>query len=158
MKIISKFTAICFLVLTVFICPAQNALPGLEKFHRVVFIGDSITYAGSYIDDIEAYVLTRDTNSTITVLNLGQSSETVSGRSEPGHAGRSFHVNVKDHHYLDPDRFLTEAGRKEGSWWPEWASWLSLRSGPATVLQAMGAPHAGYAPLDDAPGVYVLRQ
>jgi polyhydroxyalkanoate synthase subunit PhaC len=78
--------------------------------------------------------------------------------SEPGHAGRSFRVNVKDHHYLDPDRFLTEAQRKEGSWWLEWTSWLSQRSGPATILQAMGAPHAGYAPLDDAPGVYVLQQ
>jgi polyhydroxyalkanoate synthase subunit PhaC len=78
--------------------------------------------------------------------------------SEPGHAGRSFRVNVKNHHYLDPDRFLTEAQRKDGSWWPEWVSWLSQRSGPATVLQAMGAPQAGYPPLDDAPGAYVLQQ
>ncbi len=78
--------------------------------------------------------------------------------SEPGHAGRSFRVNVKNHHYLDPDRFLTEAQRKDGSWWPEWVSWLSQRSAPATVLQAMGAPQAGYPPFDDAPGAYVLQQ
>jgi len=69
---------------------AQAPLPGLAKYHRVVFIGDSITYAGNYIDDIETYVLTRDTNSTITFLNLGQSSETVSGLSEPGHAGGKY--------------------------------------------------------------------
>lgn len=66
---------------------AQAPLPGLAQYHHVVFIGDSITYYGGYVDDIEIYVLLHDTNSSITFLNLGQSSETVSGLSEPGHAG-----------------------------------------------------------------------
>jgi len=86
----SKFIVILCFALTTFVCPAQNPLPGLEKFHRAVFIGDSITYYGGYVDDIEAYVLTRDTNSSLTFLNLGQSSETVSGLSEPGHAGGKY--------------------------------------------------------------------
>lgn len=90
MKFIRNSAAVLFLALFCFVCPAQNILPGLEKFHRVVFVGDSITYFGGYIDDIEAYVLTRDTNSNITFLNLGQSSETVSGLSEPGHADGKF--------------------------------------------------------------------
>ncbi|HTX22721.1 MAG TPA: SGNH/GDSL hydrolase family protein [Candidatus Aquilonibacter sp.] len=90
MKPTTKFAALLFFTLTCLVCAAQSPLPGLEKYHRVVFIGDSITYFGGYIDDIEAYVLTRDTNSTVTFLNLGQSSETVSGLSEPGHAGRKY--------------------------------------------------------------------
>jgi lysophospholipase L1-like esterase len=90
MKSPIKIIAILFLTLSCLVCAAQNPLPGLTNYHRVVFIGDSITYYGGYIDDIEAYVLTRDTNSTITFLNLGQSSETVSGLSEPGHAGGKY--------------------------------------------------------------------
>ncbi|HUB86405.1 MAG TPA: SGNH/GDSL hydrolase family protein [Verrucomicrobiae bacterium] len=90
MKNATKSIAILLFALSCVICPAQSPLPGLQGFHRVVFIGDSITYYGGFIDDIEAYVITRDTNSTITFLNLGQSSETVSGLSEAGHAGGKY--------------------------------------------------------------------
>jgi polyhydroxyalkanoate synthase subunit PhaC len=77
--------------------------------------------------------------------------------SEPGHRGRSFRVTkmVDDHHYLPPDRFLAEAQRKEGSWWPEWVGWLDERSGAPGSLPSMGAPQAGYPPLISAPGEYV---
>jgi polyhydroxyalkanoate synthase subunit PhaC len=79
--------------------------------------------------------------------------------SEPGHAGRSFRVNTKkpDDHYLDPEGFLAQAPRKDGSWWPEWVGWLKERSGPPTTLPQVGAPQAGYPLLGDAPGAYVLE-
>jgi len=89
-KYVSKFTVVLALTSLCLCGRAQNVLPGLKGFHRVVFVGDSITYFGGYVDDIETYVMTRDTNSTITFLNLGQSSETVSGLSEPGHAGGKY--------------------------------------------------------------------
>jgi polyhydroxyalkanoate synthase subunit PhaC len=76
--------------------------------------------------------------------------------SEPGHGGRSFRVTkMVEHHYLPPDRFLAEAPRKEGSWWPEWVGWLDERSGAPGSLRSMGAPQAGYPPLVRAPGEYV---
>ena len=80
--------------------------------------------------------------------------------SEPGHPGRSFRVAVKktDHHYLDPDRFLAEALRKDGSWWPQWIAWLSEHSGALTGPPPMGAQQAGYPPLADAPGEYVRME
>ena len=78
--------------------------------------------------------------------------------SEPGHPGRSFRIATKSHHYLDPDRFLTEAPRQDGSWWPEWIAWLGKRSGALTTAPAMAAPLAGYPVLGDAPGLYVLMQ
>ena len=78
--------------------------------------------------------------------------------SEPGHAGRSFRVGVKNAHYHDPDRFWSEAPTKDGSWWPEWAAWLQRRSGPPVAPASMGAPRAGLPPLADAPGSYVLQQ
>jgi polyhydroxyalkanoate synthase len=79
--------------------------------------------------------------------------------SEPGHDGHTFQVMTKEHdgHYLDPETFLANAPRKEGSWWPEWVAWLDARSGEAVTSNEIGAPRAGYTPLCDAPETYVLQ-
>jgi lysophospholipase L1-like esterase len=66
------------------------ALKPLEGVKRVVFLGDSITHAGGYVDDVEAYLLTRYPRHRFEVINLGLPSETVSGLSEPNHAGGKF--------------------------------------------------------------------
>jgi polyhydroxyalkanoate synthase len=78
--------------------------------------------------------------------------------SEPGHDHRSYQVLArKEHdHYVDPDTFLQQAQHKEGSWWPEWVSWLNARSGEPIAPPAMGT--TTYVPLADAPGTYVLQQ
>jgi lysophospholipase L1-like esterase len=67
-----------------------NALAKLQNVQRIVFLGDSITYAGSYVDDIEAYYVTRFPEQHFEFINVGLSSETVSGLSEEGHAGGKF--------------------------------------------------------------------
>ena len=77
--------------------------------------------------------------------------------SEPGHHGRSFRVHTRNAHYVDPERYYQEATRKDGSWWPEWVSWLESRSGDPVAPPAMGAPQAGYTQLAEAPGAYVLE-
>jgi lysophospholipase L1-like esterase/pimeloyl-ACP methyl ester carboxylesterase len=59
-----------------------NALAKLQNVHRIVFLGDSITYAGGYVDDIEAYYVTRFPDQHFEFINVGLSSETVSGLSE----------------------------------------------------------------------------
>ena len=69
---------------------AADTLPGLEKIHRVVFVGDSITFDGEYVDDIQAFLLMRFPGSQVEFINVGQSSETVSGLSEPGFAKDKF--------------------------------------------------------------------
>ena len=79
--------------------------------------------------------------------------------SEPGHAGRAFKLRTKmpGDRYLDPERFYEEASRRDGSWWPEWVSWLQSRSGAPTTPPAIGAPQSGYPQLAEAPGAYVLE-
>jgi polyhydroxyalkanoate synthase subunit PhaC len=80
--------------------------------------------------------------------------------SEPGHNGRNFRVNsvdTKEHHYLDPERFLADAERKDGSWWPEWVAWLAAQSG-APVPPPLNGEQAGYPSLGDAPGSYIFQQ
>ena len=53
----------------------------------MVFLGDSITYAGQYIDFLEAYLRIKNPQLRCEFLDLGLPSETVSGLSEPGMRG-----------------------------------------------------------------------
>jgi polyhydroxyalkanoate synthase len=101
--------------------------------------------------------LQSDTDVTYLLTSGGHNAGIV---SEPGHDGRSFQVLTKraDDRYVDPDTFLQVAPTKEGSWWPEWAAWLAARSGAPIELPSIGAPAAGYPPLCDAPGSYVLQE
>ena len=62
----------------------------LEGVRRVVFLGDSITHSGQYIKFVEAYLRLKDPTLKTEFLNLGLPSETVSGLSEPDHAGGQF--------------------------------------------------------------------
>jgi polyhydroxyalkanoate synthase len=100
--------------------------------------------------------LQMDTDVTYLLTEGGHNAGIV---SEPGHDGRSFRVMTKraGDRYHDPDTYLESAPRKEGSWWPELAAWLNERSGTPVSPPAMGAADAGYAPLGDAPGTYVLQ-
>jgi len=65
----------------------RTMLPGAK---RVLFLGDSITHSGQYVDAVDAYFFTRFPGRRIEFLNLGLPSETVSGLSEPGHADGKF--------------------------------------------------------------------
>ncbi|MFO0916471.1 MAG: SGNH/GDSL hydrolase family protein [Pirellulales bacterium] len=77
--------------------PAANSKPQdlsprakLERAHRVVFLGDSITYAGQYVAYVETWLLTQPFGRELNVIDIGLPSETVSGLSEDGHAGGAF--------------------------------------------------------------------
>jgi pimeloyl-ACP methyl ester carboxylesterase/lysophospholipase L1-like esterase len=61
-----------------------------DETRRVLFLGDSITYSGAYVEFIEAYVTTHDPDHKVELINVGLPSETVSGLSEEGHAGGRF--------------------------------------------------------------------
>ena len=71
-------------------CSSLPKHPDIKKMHRVLFLGNSITYAGDYITDIEAYFVIHYPKQRIEFINVGLPSETVSGLSEPGHAGGQF--------------------------------------------------------------------
>jgi polyhydroxyalkanoate synthase len=79
--------------------------------------------------------------------------------SEPGHPRRSYRVltRASEARYLDPDAWLERAEQRTGSWWPEWAEWLEARSGEPGAPRPTGCAAAGYAPICDAPGSYVLQ-
>jgi lysophospholipase L1-like esterase len=64
--------------------------PALARVQQVLVLGDSITYAGQYVEDLEAWCATRLPDQRIEFINIGLPSETVSGLSEEGHAGGQF--------------------------------------------------------------------
>jgi lysophospholipase L1-like esterase/pimeloyl-ACP methyl ester carboxylesterase len=66
-----------------------GAAPALPDAKRIVFLGDSITHSGQYIEYLET-VLLANTDKHYEMLDLGLSSETVSGLSEDGHADGKF--------------------------------------------------------------------
>ena len=99
-----------------------------------------------------------DADVTYLLTSGGHNAGIVSERS---HKGRRFRVSGKNanQHYLDPDRFLEETPRKEGSWWPEWSLWLGERSGEFATLPPISAPQEGYAPASRiATGCICARQ
>jgi len=98
--------------------------------------------------------LLTDTEVTFALTNGGHNAGIV---SEPGHADRHYRIATKraDGPYVAPDAWAAETPSREGSWWPQWVSWLDARSGPPAPPPKMGAPERGYRPLCDAPGTYV---
>lgn len=88
----SLFVCWCITTSAVLSFGADAATPRelFQQARTVVFLGDSITYAGQYVADIEAWMLAQNWPQMPTVINVGLPSETVSGLSEDGHAGGKF--------------------------------------------------------------------
>jgi polyhydroxyalkanoate synthase subunit PhaC len=103
-----------------------------------------------------AYKIHLLTDTEVTFL-LSSGGHNVGIVSEPGTLHRSFRVKTKKHdeQYTDPDSWLTQALVKSGSWWPEWAAWLEVRSSTPIDPPRMGPP--GKVHLDSAPGSYVRQ-
>ncbi|WP_342450729.1 SGNH/GDSL hydrolase family protein [Lunatimonas salinarum] len=69
---------------------AQTSYPIRKEAKRVLFIGNSITYAAHYVDFTIAAFYLENPGTKMEAINVGLPSETASGLSEPGHAGGRF--------------------------------------------------------------------
>jgi len=96
----------------------------LAGCRRVVFLGDSITYSGQFIDDVEMVLRRSSPESEFEFLDLGLPSETVSGLTEPGHAGGAFpRPNLHDRlerllELTKPDLVIACYGMNDGIYYP----------------------------------------
>jgi lysophospholipase L1-like esterase len=72
------------------VAAAEPASPGdlVHSAKRIAVLGDSITQDGRWVADLVAWM--EEQGLTADVINVGLSSETVSGLSEQGHAGGRF--------------------------------------------------------------------
>lgn len=95
-----------------------------EGVKRIVFIGNSITYAGTYVSYVDAYFSLSQSEKEYEILNLGLPSETVSGLSELGHANGAFTRPVLGERLesllikTQPDLILACYGMNDGIYLP----------------------------------------
>jgi polyhydroxyalkanoate synthase len=98
-----------------------------------------------------------DNDAVFVLTNGGHNAGVV---SEPGHPRRHYRIasRAAGAPYVSPDAWLPRAELNEGSWWPAWWNWLAAASSARVPPPALGAPAAGYPPLEAAPGTYVLQR
>lgn len=127
----------------------NEAIKPVVKSKRVVFLGDSITYAGEYVEFVDAYIRLNYPDSNVEIINLGLPSETVSGLSEPGHAGGSFprpDLHERLQRVLEktrPDLIFACYGMNDGIYYPFGEErFAKFRDGIERLRERAEAAHA----------------
>ncbi|WP_445491503.1 PHA/PHB synthase family protein [Rhodopseudomonas sp. RCAM05734] len=97
-----------------------------------------------------------DADVTYLLTSGGHNAGIVAPPDQPSH---SYQVLLKpaDGSYIGPDEWLKTAPHHDGSWWPEWTTWLTARSGALCDPPPMGGGGADARSLPDAPGDYVRQ-
>ena len=65
---------------------------------------------------------------------------------------------TKRDRYIDADDWFDNTSPVIGSWWPAFEKWLAAHSSAKIEPPEMGSEKAGYIPIEDAPGSYVLMK
>ena len=91
-------------------------------------------------------------NIRFVLSTSGHIASMVNPPTNPKAAYRLAPVNPPDHR-----DWLAQAKTMQGSWWPDYTSWLADRSGGMKQApRTLG--NAKYLPLDPAPGTYILQR
>ncbi len=93
----------------------------LDGKKRVVFLGDSNTFAGTYVAYVEAVLRQHHSVEDVEILNVGLSSETTSGLSEPDHPFPRPTVHERLDRVLakvNPDLVIAGYGINDGMYYP----------------------------------------
>ena len=88
-----------------------------------------------------------------TTFVLGGSGH-IAGVINPPGKRQKYGFWTGDTYPEDPNGWLAEAEKHEGSWWPHWAGWIEANS-PAKKVPAYDPDKGGLTPIEPAPGSYV---
>ena len=119
-------------------------------------VGTETDHVAPWHSAFKTRAVTRSNDYTFLLTSGGHNAGIISGP-----------VNAKRRHRLlqwndpvaraSPEQFMEQAELRAGSWWPTWQQWLVAHSAPGlTAPPPRGNAAAGYVPLADAPGGYVL--
>jgi polyhydroxyalkanoate synthase subunit PhaC len=100
-----------------------------------------------------AWRLTRLTGGKVRFV-LASSGHIAGIINPPGGKG-SYWVNDGNRSADTPEQWRESSSRHDGSWWTDWARWLSEHAGRHVKPPAIGSD--AHPALDDAPGRYVLE-
>ncbi|MCA8983927.1 MAG: SGNH/GDSL hydrolase family protein [Planctomycetaceae bacterium] len=125
-KLVSvSICTLSLLILGILATPARADEPRPRDFplkaRRILFLGDSITHSGHYIYWIETQLRLRGVSPLPEMINIGLSSETCSGLSEPGHPFPRPNVQNRIEKALDlvqPDVVVACYGMNDGIYHP----------------------------------------
>ena len=121
-------------------------------------VGTETDHVAPWKSVYKARALTRSPDYTFLLTSGGHNAGIVSG---PAHPRRRHRVRTwsNERDTLSPEAWLETTPSQAGSWWPVWDRWLSGHSSAAQVsAPSTGSAGAGYPPLADAPGRYVLEK
>jgi polyhydroxyalkanoate synthase len=131
----------------------------LSEIQAPMFVvGTETDHVAPWHSVYKARALTRSTDYTFLLTSGGHNAGIVSGPVHPRrrHRVRTWLNAVES---LPPQAWFETTPAQTGSWWPVWEHWLAQHSAQARVAPPpLGAPAAGYAPIADAPGEYVLQK
>ncbi len=122
-KYLRKSSVLITVLAVLMSCASPKPVPVsvLKDGQRVLFIGDSITQDGTYIDYIETFLAAKYPDKNINILDLGLSSETVCGLTEPGHPYPRPNVHERLQRVLErtrPDIVVACYGMNDGIYSP----------------------------------------
>ncbi|MFK8113048.1 MAG: SGNH/GDSL hydrolase family protein [Rubripirellula sp.] len=144
MKLILNLLLLAAFVPALPLQAAEPAFPVHAK--RVLFLGDSITHAGHYITLIETHLRLTMDGSTPELINLGLSSETCSGLSEPEHPFPRPNVHERIDRALaklKPDVVVACYGMNDGIYYPlSEERFAEYRKGIQKIIQKVHASGA----------------
>ena len=101
------------------VCAAEKAFP--LKAKRILFLGDSITAAGEFVNMIEMQLKLQSVDPVPELVNAGLPSEGCTGLSEPDHPFPRPDVHARLDRALTavkPDVVVAFYGMKDGIYYP----------------------------------------
>ena len=138
---------------------ADGRLADLAGIQLPMFVvGTETDHVAPWKSVYKARGLTRSADYTFLLTSGGHNAGIISGAV---HARRRHRVRtwLNASETLSPEAWIDGTPPRSGSWWPTWAEWLAQHSAPVRVSPPpMGSAAAGYMPLADAPGEYVLQK
>ena len=138
---------------------ADGRTVDLARIHVPMFVvGTETDHVAPWQSVYKARGLTSSDDYTFLLTSGGHNAGIVSG---PVHPRRRYRVRtwLKAGETLTSQTWFETTQPEAGSWWPEWQHWLTQHSTQTRVAPPrLGSAAAGYPPIADAPGEYVLQK